>query len=62
MRNVPKPVVGQAFSAFGIAIRNGFKMDAAKPSYQGRKGKANITWDDLFVEELKRSLYACAIL
>ncbi|CAG9981779.1 unnamed protein product, partial [Clonostachys byssicola] len=62
VRNKPEPVLGKAFSAFGIAVRNGFNMDAAKPSYQAQHGgSAKITWDDRFVDELKRGLYACKV-
>lgn len=63
VRNTPQPVLGQAIKALSIAIRNGFNMDAAKSSYQIQNGgTAHITWDDQFVEELKRGLYACRVL
>jgi POT family proton-dependent oligopeptide transporter len=64
VRNTPQPVLGKALKALGIAIRNGFKMDAAKPSYQAQLGRSTsrITWDDKFVDELKRGLYACRVL
>ncbi|ETS85704.1 hypothetical protein PFICI_03729 [Pestalotiopsis fici W106-1] len=63
VRNTPQPVLGKALKALGFAIKSGFKMDAAKPSYQAQRGGAtsHITWDDKFVEELKRGLYACRV-
>ncbi|KAK6073647.1 Di/tri peptide transporter 2 [Seiridium cupressi] len=63
VRNTPQPVLGKALKALGIAIRGGFKMDAAKPSYRAQRGgsTSHITRDDKFVEELKRGLYACRV-
>jgi POT family proton-dependent oligopeptide transporter len=50
---------------FSFAVRNGFDMDTAKPTWQAKYGNAadiaKITWDDRFVEELKRGLYACRV-
>ncbi|KAF2015163.1 Di/tri peptide transporter 2 [Aaosphaeria arxii CBS 175.79] len=62
VQRVPEPVVGKAFTIFRIAIKNGFNMDAARPSFQAEHGGTDvITWDDKFVTELKRSLYACKV-
>ncbi|WQF77414.1 Putative proton-dependent oligopeptide transporter family, MFS transporter superfamily [Colletotrichum destructivum] len=62
VQRVPEPVLGKAFSIFRIAIKSGFNMDAAKPSYQAQHGgNYTVTWDDKFVDELKRSLYACKV-
>ncbi|KAH6683531.1 Di/tri peptide transporter 2, partial [Plectosphaerella plurivora] len=62
VQSPPKPLLGKAFSVFRIAIKNGFNMDAAKPSHQAQNGGTDkITWDDRFVVELKRSLYACKV-
>jgi proton-dependent oligopeptide transporter, POT family len=37
-------------------------MDAAKPSYQlAHTQQISVTWDDLFVDELKRALVACRV-
>ncbi|KAJ6438375.1 Di/tri peptide transporter 2 [Purpureocillium lavendulum] len=59
----PEPVLGHAFKAVVIAIRHGGKVDAAKPSaLRARYGVSNVPYDDEFVDELKRGLYACRIL
>lgn len=55
----PNPVLGNAFRIFSVAIRNRFDMNAAKPSVQGSSFTGS--WDDKFVEELKRGLYACRV-
>lgn len=64
VRATPQPVLGKAFKALWIAAKHGFNMDAAKPSFQTRQGgiSGHISWDDHFVDELKRGLYACRVL
>jgi proton-dependent oligopeptide transporter, POT family len=64
VRVKPQPVLGKAITALGIAIRHGFNMDAAKLSFQGERNPSSghIYWDDHFVDELKRGLYACRVL
>ncbi|KAI9654023.1 MAG: peptide transporter ptr2 [Alyxoria varia] len=51
-------ILPKAFKAIGIGMKNGFKMDAAKPSVSGN---SSANWDDTFVEELKRALIACRV-
>lgn len=54
-------VVTDAFKVIGIMIRHR-NMDSPKPSWSAQH---NVTrtgqWDDLFVEEVKRSLVACKV-
>lgn len=57
-------VILQAFKAWWIALTSGGKLDMAKPSVQqalpgGPKHK--ITWDEGFVDELRRALVACKV-
>ncbi|KAF8964719.1 peptide transporter ptr2 [Entomortierella lignicola] len=58
-------VLLEAFRVFGVALKNGRNLDAAKPSViQTRDPEANmarITWDDIFIDELRLTLKACAI-
>ncbi|KAI0133895.1 Di/tri peptide transporter 2 [Xylariales sp. AK1849] len=70
VRNKPRPVLGKAMKALGIAVKGGFNMDAAKPSFQAQLHEARQSrssehiawdWDDHFVDELKRGLYACRV-
>ena len=63
VENDPEPVLGHALEALGIAIRHGGRMNSAKPSVlQAKYGSSNVPYDDEFIEELKRGLYACRIL
>ncbi|KAJ0119510.1 POT family protein [Diaporthe amygdali] len=57
-------IIPKAFKIMWIAITHKGNYDAAKPEYHeelctGRK--YNITWDSLFVEEVKRALVACKV-
>ncbi|KAF4630054.1 hypothetical protein G7Y89_g8089 [Cudoniella acicularis] len=55
-------IITNAFKAIGIMIKHR-NMNAPKPSYQeefGRPGQ-NLSWDDLFIDELKRALVACRV-
>jgi proton-dependent oligopeptide transporter, POT family len=55
-------VVLYAFKVLWIGLRNGFNLEAAKPSYQATFGQKHKThWDDLFVDEIRRALVACRI-
>ncbi|ODQ49734.1 di/tri peptide transporter 2 [Saitoella complicata NRRL Y-17804] len=56
-------VVLRAFQAGWIAICNGGKLEAAKPSVPAGRGfdKWKQLWDDQFIDELKRALVACRI-
>lgn len=65
-RYVIKPpqggVIGNCFKAMWIAARNGFDLDAAKPSLQGqRRRRYRMAWDDGFIDELKTALLACKV-
>ncbi|KAG5999071.1 hypothetical protein E4U43_002298 [Claviceps pusilla] len=54
-------VITDAFKAIGMMITNR-NMDAAKPSWRAQNGKpSDLSWDDHFVEELKRALMACKV-
>lgn len=45
-----------------IAIRNGFDLEAARPSVQSQSNRTGkITWDDKFIDELKTALMACHV-
>lgn len=38
-------------------------MDKAKPSYMVQEhNRANVSWDDHFIDELKIALVACRVL
>ncbi|KAI9722822.1 MAG: peptide transporter ptr2 [Chrysothrix sp. TS-e1954] len=64
---VTRPPVGsvipKAFTAMFMGARNGFKMDAAKPSQIKQRGgdTSKVLWTDQFVDELKRALVACRV-
>jgi dipeptide/tripeptide permease len=55
-------VIGNCFRALYIAVRNGFDLETARPSFQEQgMRKHRITWDDTFVDELKTALVACKV-
>ncbi|KAH8727828.1 peptide transporter-like protein PTR2 [Phaeosphaeriaceae sp. PMI808] len=55
-------VIGNCFRALFIAMRNGFDLDKAKPSFQeGGPKKHSVVWDDKFIDELKTALVACKV-
>jgi POT family len=55
-------IVIHAFKALWIGLVNKGNMDAAKPSYQQEYGgKHRISWNDQFIEEIKRALVACRV-
>lgn len=56
LRKPQGSIVLNALKAIGIAMRNGWKLDAAKPAQ-----RAGVVWDDQFIEELKRALVACKV-
>lgn len=57
LRKPQGSVVLNAFRAIGIGMKNGWKLDAAKPARSPW-----VKWDDQFVEELKRALVACKVI
>ncbi|KAF9931534.1 peptide transporter ptr2 [Mortierella antarctica] len=58
-------VLLEAFRAFGIALKNGRNLDAAKPSVMAARdpefNPKSITWDDIFIDELRLTIKACYI-
>ncbi|KAF9905399.1 peptide transporter ptr2 [Linnemannia zychae] len=60
-------VLIESFRVFGIALRNGRNLDAAKPSViQTRESNPEeamrgVTWDDIFIDELRLTLKACSV-
>lgn len=56
-------VIPKAFKVVWIGIMNKGNLDAAKPELQEEMGsrKYTITWDGLFVDEVKRALVACKV-
>ncbi|GJJ73862.1 proton-dependent oligopeptide transporter, POT family [Entomortierella parvispora] len=58
-------VLLEAFRVFGIAMKNGNNLDAAKPSeIQARMPESDlafVTWDDVFIDELRLTLKACSV-
>ncbi|PKY04657.1 POT peptide transporter [Aspergillus campestris IBT 28561] len=63
-RYVVRPPQGSAITTairvLWISIRNGGKLDAARP-YVLEKNGTPVPWDDVFVDELKRALVACRV-
>ena len=49
-------VVLHAFRILWIGLRSGFKLDAAKSSFQRTSHRFTVPWSDGFVEEIKISL------
>ncbi|KAF8938766.1 POT family-domain-containing protein [Dissophora ornata] len=58
-------VLLEGFRVFGIALKNGRNLDAARPSViLTRDPNAimnSITWDDVFIDELRLTLKACSV-
>ncbi|KAF5096740.1 hypothetical protein D0Z03_001556 [Geotrichum reessii] len=54
-------VLPDTFKIIGIAIKNGFKLDVAKPSVRRELQLSEVGWSDLFVDEVKRALMACKV-
>lgn len=68
IQNPPRgSVLLEAFKAMGMGMRAGnglMKLDRAKPSYLKEHRPellGNATWDDVFIDELKRALKACVV-
>jgi hypothetical protein len=49
-------VILDFFKAMYIAAKNHWDLDRAKPMYT-----PTVTWDDHFIEEVKRALVACKV-
>lgn len=54
-------ILPDTFKVIAIGIKNGFKLNVAKPSVRRETGLSDVTWSDLFVDEVKRSLMACKV-
>ncbi|KAK6455844.1 POT family-domain-containing protein [Scheffersomyces xylosifermentans] len=55
---VSDKIINKTFQCLWIGMKNGFKLDAAKPSYHPEK---QYPWTDKFVEEVKRAIYGCKV-
>lgn len=55
-------IITDAFRAIWMMVKSR-NMDAPKPSYQAalEGGGATVTWDDHFIDEVKRALVACKV-
>lgn len=51
-------VIQRSFKCTWIGIKNGFNLSAAVPSLHPEQ---TFPWNDKFVEEVKRSIYACKV-
>ncbi|KAG0306321.1 peptide transporter ptr2 [Dissophora globulifera] len=58
-------IILESFRVFGIALKDGRNLDSARPSViLTRNPDANmnsITWDDVFIDELRLTLKACRV-
>ncbi|ANB15292.1 Ptr2p [Sugiyamaella lignohabitans] len=54
-------VIPDAFKIIMIGATNGFNLDKAKPSVRNADGQSEVQWSDLFVDEVRRSVYACKV-
>lgn len=55
-------VLIDAAKALWIGLKNGRNMEAAKPSHQiANGGVTSVTWNDQFIDELKRALVASRV-
>lgn len=59
---VERSALPDAMWASWFAAKDGFKLDAAKPSYQIEKHNRAVTWTESFVDELKTAFSACRML
>lgn len=55
---VSDKVIAKSFKVSWIALKNGFKFNAAKPS---NNKEMNFEWSDKFVEEVRRAFFACKV-
>ncbi|KAF3770757.1 hypothetical protein M406DRAFT_77536 [Cryphonectria parasitica EP155] len=66
MRPPQGSVIPKAFKVLWITARNKGNFDAAKPEYHEELASSSgttraITWDSIFVEEVKRAIVACKV-
>ena len=54
--------IPQAARVAACAIKSGFNMEAAKPTFQQTQHNRQVSWDDNFVNDLKIGLHTCRIL
>ncbi|KAK5997486.1 putative peptide transporter ptr2 [Cladobotryum mycophilum] len=52
-------ILSPAFKAFGIGIRHGCSMDAARPNAVRQRDGKEVHWSDEFIDDLKGALFAC---
>lgn len=43
-------------------MRGYFQLDAAMPSYQWEHFARDVSWDEPFVDEIRRGLVACRVM
>lgn len=51
-----------AIQALWVAIRHGFRMDAARPDVVLARDGKTVTWSDGLIDELKSAMFACRAL
>ena len=54
-------VVLHAFKIIWIGLRSGYKLDAAKSSFQRTERRFTVSWSDEFVDEIKIALASCRV-
>ncbi|KAJ5519177.1 oligopeptide transporter, partial [Penicillium expansum] len=52
----------QAGKVLVYSARERFRLDAAKPAFQAEKYRRTVSWDNLFVLEIRRGLKACKVM
>ncbi|RYO98336.1 hypothetical protein DL763_002278 [Monosporascus cannonballus] len=55
-------ILSPTFKALWIAIRYGFRMEAARPDIVQERDSQTVDWSDEFIDQLKRTLFACRAL
>ncbi|KUL84382.1 hypothetical protein ZTR_06329 [Talaromyces verruculosus] len=55
-------ILPKAGSVLSCAIRGHFQLDAAMPSYQREHFARDVSWDENFVDEIRRGLVACRVM
>lgn len=57
----PIDMIARACRICYIAIRNGLSVDAARPESLAESKRKPATWDNEFIDEMKRALAACGL-